>query len=49
MTVQTYIKSAGFIHGEIEIGDFFGLLELTDEQFRKIIELGQANERYFID
>ena len=25
------------------------LLELTDEQFKKIIELGQANERYFID
>ena len=25
------------------------LLELKDEQFKKIIELGQANERYFID
>ncbi len=25
------------------------LLSLTDEQFKKIIELGQANERYFID
>lgn len=25
------------------------LLPLTDEQFKKIIELGQANERYFID
>ena len=25
------------------------LLELTDGQFKKIIELGQANERYFID
>lgn len=25
------------------------LLPLTDKQFKKIIELGQANERYFID
>ena len=27
----------------------WSLLLLTDEQFRRIIELGQANERYFID
>ena len=25
------------------------LLPLTDEQFKKIIELGKANERYIID
>lgn len=27
----------------------WGLLELTDEQFKVIIELGKADERYFID
>ena len=28
---------------------YWGFCKLTDEQFTKIIELGGANERYFVD
>jgi len=28
---------------------YWGFLPITDEQFNQIMELGEANERYFID
>lgn len=36
-------------NGALDENARISLLSLTDEQFKKIIELGQANERYFID
>lgn len=36
-------------NGALDESDRVSLLPLTDEQFKKILELGQANERYFID
>lgn len=35
--------------GALNDNDRVSLLPLTDEQFKTIIELGKANERYFID
>ena len=40
------IEQAGLPNKE---GFYWGFFELTDEQFKKIIELGRANERYIID
>ena len=36
-------------NGALDENARISLLSLTDEQFKKVIELGQANERYFID
>lgn len=36
-------------NGALDENARVSLLSLSDEQFKKIIELGQANERYFID
>lgn len=33
----------------MDISKYWGVYSLTNEQFYKIIELGEANERYFID